>query len=295
MAIAFDELSGKIAAASARTVHVYKPYGREEGALRWSLQCHLPAKEDDDGISTLSWGMDEELLVGSKELRLYSTYHNHGELLWSKGLANPAHIVQFSYDSSLIASVSRYERLVKIWRRLSSADGSFDYAYLRHPAPVTGLHWRKPFHRDQTFESVLYTICADIKLRIWAPGDHQSPAILQLWGEVDLMESIQPRSISAEDRSKKRYAFIIDNGDFMTATEKVIQNASDDEQSEPGMAHLIEVANKSPDVCVVLDNRGNMSAWGLESVGCKHRKPGDIFNIAHTDGLRLKFDSRKRG
>ena len=39
VAIAFDELSGKIAAASASTVHVYKPYGRDEGELRWSVWC----------------------------------------------------------------------------------------------------------------------------------------------------------------------------------------------------------------------------------------------------------------
>ena len=30
----FDELSGKIATASPSTVHIYKPYGRDEGELR---------------------------------------------------------------------------------------------------------------------------------------------------------------------------------------------------------------------------------------------------------------------
>ena len=34
IAIVLDELSGKVAAASSSTVHVYKPYGRDEGALR---------------------------------------------------------------------------------------------------------------------------------------------------------------------------------------------------------------------------------------------------------------------
>jgi hypothetical protein len=75
----------------------------------------------------------------------------------------------------------------------------------------------------------------------------------------------------------------------------VLQHATNDEQSEPGMAHLIEVATKSPDVCVVLDGRGNMSAWGLESVGCKQRKTGDVFNIAHTDGMSFRFDSNVSG
>jgi hypothetical protein len=34
IAIVFDELSGKIAMASPSTVHIYKPYGRDEGELR---------------------------------------------------------------------------------------------------------------------------------------------------------------------------------------------------------------------------------------------------------------------
>ncbi|KIW04001.1 hypothetical protein, variant [Verruconis gallopava] len=157
------------------------------------------------------------------------------------------------------------------------------------------MYWRRPFHRDQSFDNVLYTICADNKLRIWAPAGDHGLSILHLWADINLKDSIQPRSLDPRHRSDKRYAFIIDNRDFTAATERVVQNASSDEQAEPGMAHLIEVATKSPDVCVVLDDRGNMSAWGLESVGCKHRKPGDIFNIAHTDGMRFRFDPGATG
>ncbi|KAF2426534.1 WD repeat protein-like protein [Tothia fuscella] len=291
VAIVFDEISGKVATASASTVHVYKPYGRDEGALRWSLQCHLDV-DKDDAIETLSWGLDEELLIGSSSLTLYST-HNGTEQIWTKKLANPAKYAQFSYDTSLIATAGKYDRLVKVWRRLSLADQRFDYGYLPHPALVTGIHWRRPFHRDQTFDNVLYTICADNKLRIWAPGDTHGLTILQHWAEIDLMESIQPRSLS--DKSLKRYAFMIDNRDFTAATESLIQQATSDEQSQLAMAHLIEVANRSPDVCVVLDERGNISAWGLESVGCKVRKPGDIFNIAHVEGLKIGFDTSASG
>jgi len=62
-----------------------------------------------------------------------------------------------------------------------------------------------------------------------------------------------------------------------------------DDHEQMALAHLIEVANRDPEVCVVLDDRGNMSAWGLESVGSKHRKPGDVFNIAHAEGMPLQF------
>lgn len=288
MAIIFDELSGKIAAASASTVHVYRPYGRDEGALRWSLQCHVSV-EAQDTIEALSWGLDEELLVGSSNLTLFATYNASSEA-WKKRLANPAKFAQFSYDTSLIATTGKYDRLVKIWRRLSLADERFEYAYLPHPAVVTGIHWRRPFHREQTFDNILYTLCADNKLRIWGPGEIHGSDILRLWAEIDLMSSIQPRSIPPADRSGKRYVFQIDSRVFTTATERAVQHASNDEQEQHALAHLIEVANRNPDVVVVLDDRGNMSAWGIDTVGCKHRQPGDIFNIAHVEGLHLHFN-----
>lgn len=288
VAIVFDEISGKIAAASASAVHVYKPYGREEGALRWSLQCHLNI-EKGDAIEELSWGFDEELLVGSSYLTLFATFNGSSEA-WKKRLANPAKFAQFSYDTSLIATTGQYDKLVKIWRRLSLADERFEYAYLPHPAIVTGIHWRRPFHREQSFDNILYTLCADNKLRIWGPGDAHGNEILRLWEEIDLMSSIQPRSVAPADRSSNRFAFLIDSRVFTAATERAVQHASSDEQEQHALEHLIEVAKRNPDVVVVLDDRGNMSAWGVDSVGCKHRNPEDIFNIAHVEGLHLHFN-----
>ena len=40
---------------------------------------------------------------------------------------------------------------------------------------------------------------------------------------------------------------------------------------------------------MVLDDRGNMSAWGFENVGANSRKLTDVFNIAHVDGLHFHF------
>ena len=37
-AVAFDESSGKIAAATGGTVRVYKPFGLGDDALKWTLQ-----------------------------------------------------------------------------------------------------------------------------------------------------------------------------------------------------------------------------------------------------------------
>jgi RAVE protein 1 C terminal len=223
-------------------------------------------------------------------LSLFST-HNAVDHIWYKNLASPVKIATFSYDTSLIATTAQYDRMVKIWRRLSLADQRFEFDYLPHPAIVTGICWRRPFHRDQAFENVLYTFCEDCKLRIWSSGDSVSHHILQLWAEVDLMESIQPRTLDPADKSLKRFAFMIHSRDFTVATERAVQSSSKSENESFGLHHLIEVANRSPEICVVLDEKGNMSAWGIENVGSRNRVPGDIFNVAHVEGLKIRFDS----
>lgn len=238
-------------------------------------------------MTTLSWGVAEELLVGGNWLILFATADTPAPI-WKKELANAAKLAHFSYDSAYIASTGNYDRLVKIWRRLSFGedDTRFDFSYLPHPATVTYMHWRRPYHADQTIENVLYTICADNVLRIWAGTNPHAAQHLQLWGQIDLMESIQPRGLS--ERSDLRFAFIIDGRDFMFATEHAVQAKALKKGSEDhALSHLIEVANRSPEICVVLDGDGNMSAWGLENVGIKARRKTNIFNVAHLEGLDL--------
>lgn len=252
----------------------------------------FPLEHHAETTPTLSWGIAEELLVGGTELTLHTTAESPQLVVWCKSLASPVKHAQFSYDAGYIASTGQYDRLVKVWRRLSFGwdDVRFDVTYLSHPSTVTNIHWRRPFHKDQTLDNVLYTFCADNILRIWAGTDPHGLQILQLWAQIDLVESIAPRGLPLKETPSIRYAFIVDGRDFTMATEHAVQ-AADSSQSEADHAleHLIEVANRSPEICVVLDNHGHMSAWGLENVGCKARQTSNIFNIVHTDGLQLGF------
>lgn len=247
--------------------------------------------DPDDLISTLSWGMPDELLVGSASLTLFNT-HGATEQIWTQQLANPVKFARFSPDAELIASTGRYDRLIKIWRRTAfgSADQRFDYFYLAHPKAITGLHWRQPFHKDQSADNVLYTICADNKVRIWVPGEHHGVDGMHMWADVDLLDSIVPRTVPLDQQSGKRFAFFIDGRHFTHATERAMQQASAEEKDH-GVAlhHLIEVANRNPEICVVLDDCGNMSAWGFENIGAEAKKITDVFNAAHVDGLHLHF------
>jgi WD40 repeat protein len=234
--------------------------------------------------------MPDELLVGSASLTLFNT-HGAIEQIWTQQLANPVKYAHFSPDAELIASTGRYDRLLKIWRRTAfgSADQRFDYFYLAHPKPITGLHWRHPYDQ-QSIDDVLYTICADYKVRVWVLGAHHGADGMHMWAEVDLMESIMSPLVPTDQQSHKRFAFFMDGKDFTHATERAMQLASAEEKDH-GVAlhHLIEVANRNPEVCVVLDDRGNMAAWGFENVGTKAKKLTDVFNIAHVDRLHLHF------
>ncbi|KAL9129322.1 MAG: hypothetical protein Q9217_002193 [Psora testacea] len=296
-AVVIDEVSGKIATCSSDEIYVYKPYGREEGILKWSLQSTFLHLDNYHEIPTLSWGSEEELLVGSSSLRLHQTAREEGRVIWDRKLPNPVKIASFSSDATLIASSGWHDRLIKLWRRQSfgSDDTRFDFSYLPHPTAVTAIYWRRPpyhepYHREQHMADVLFSICVDGKVRIWAANGPHALQALQLWAEIDMQQCLQPRRVGEGPSSNERYAFFIDSRDFVAAADCAVKANADNKGDEAhAIEHLKEVVKTKPDICVVLDRRGNMSAWGLENVGCKVRKPADVFNVAHIKDLNLPF------
>ncbi|KAL8873409.1 MAG: hypothetical protein Q9174_001119 [Haloplaca sp. 1 TL-2023] len=295
-AVAIDDVSGKIAAASTEEIYVYRPYGKEEGLLKWSLQCTIPRDENVPDHVTLSWGTDEELLVGSDALRLFQVATEETEI-WCRKLSKPAKLADFSPDASLIASTGHYDRLIKLWKRQSSGadDTRFDYTYLPHPTAVTAMHWRKHRGHEHTPCHVLFSVCGDQKVRIWAATDPHGVQGLQLWADIDMQSSIQPRQLKSNPDSEDRFAFFISSEDFAYATEAAVRKVPDPEsQQRQALDHLVEVAKSNPDLCVVLDRHGHMSAWGLENVGSKVKRATDVFNIAHVENFTLAFSEPGR-
>ena len=118
IAISIDEATGKIVACTERTVRVYRPYGHDEGDLKWSLQGAVEGELNARPVTTLSWGGAGELLVGNSSLALYTT-EDEIQCIWTKPLASPTKFAALSYDSGYISSTGTYDRLVKLWRRLT--------------------------------------------------------------------------------------------------------------------------------------------------------------------------------
>ncbi|KAJ6098223.1 hypothetical protein N7499_002597 [Penicillium canescens] len=289
-AVAFEETSGKIAVCGGPDVFVYQPYGIQGEALKWSLLYTFRAGDDNEPIYTLSWGSPNELLVGNSRLALWFL-NDEPRLVWKRQLATPVKFAQFSPDSALIVTIGKYDRLAKIWRRLAfgADEVRFEVSYLPHPNVVTGIHWRMPRHPEQSMDNVLYTFCADNKIRVWAVTDHHALSPLQFWAAIDMSESVQPRhTLDEEQGPQRRYGFILDGRDFCAATERAVQRTAGNKENH-ALEHIIEVANKAPEICVVIDGQGHMSAWALEDVGSKAKAKLSVFNILHVEGLEFGF------
>lgn len=310
VAVSYHGASGKIAVASTRAVYVYVLREEIKGDLRWSFHLSLPLSGIGDSIRTLSWGSDEELLVGSRKLTLYSTHlpsapntpdpsvrtkEESEQFIWSRHLSSPITHAAFSPSTTLIATISRHDRLVKIWRRLSMEPPSFDYTYLPHPTTVTHLEWRPAPDGSHCEEDVLYTICADGRLRVWKTGSPHNIEILSLHAELDLFAAVQPRN-KTPGIVPRRYAFLIPSDTFARVADYAVNQSSNRAgQDKHAVEYLKELANRKPDLVFVMDNEGNMSAWGLENVACKRRNSivgkADFFHAAHMEDSSLGFES----
>ena len=291
-AITIEESSGRIAICDDHSVYIYDPVGRDDGFLRWQ-EVHEHT-DNDVLITSLSWASPEEVLLGGSRLRLwYLPDTESSRFIWDQHVPYSTAMAYCSPDGGLIASCGLHDRMVKIWRRLSYEIDStrFDVSYLPHPTSVTSIHWRKPWHTEQNLDNLLYTFCADSRLRVWSHSDHHSTAVMQHIAEIDMCNIIQPRRLSVGSMSRRRYAFIIDSRDFSTATEKAVQ-AAPTNASDHALEHLIAIANRSPEICIVLDGLGHMSAWGLENAGCKNKTATEVFNIAHIGDLNVQITQR---
>lgn len=229
---------------------------------------------------SLSWGGSGELLVGSKILALFATGVS-STCIWQKKTSSPVKSAILSHDSAYVASISRYDCLPKVWRRLTySADEvRFDVTYLQHPDVVAAIRWRKPFHPDQSSDNILYTFCLDDSVRIWIPAEMTEGQYWQLWGRIDLNDSSIGQQISL---TQPHTAFIVDGRDFTAAVERAVQErmADDYTTDDAALDHLVAIANKNPEICLSIDSCGIMSAWAIENMGRNDVNMSRIFGIA---------------
>ena len=259
---------------------------------QWSLQHTVELDEHAADLASLSWGPSHELLIGGLYLTIFSVNNSIEEPWKSRKLANGAKFARFSHDASLIASTGWRDRLVKIWRRLFTGEHNqkFDTAYLKHPATVTDIRWRgRPAEEEAHLEPVLYTCCADNHLRVWTALDPHCLQILQLWTEINLTDSLQLHMPLSPTGIEVRYVTVLDRFDFAKSVDMAVSNNPSGESESLAQENLRTIAAEDPEICIIFDKAGNMSAWSLEHVGAKSQQNNTVLNIAHTEGLDFKF------
>ncbi|KAF2480108.1 RAVE protein 1 C terminal-domain-containing protein [Neohortaea acidophila] len=327
-AVTAETWTGRIALAGRQGLWIITPVLEGWTSVRWEKTLYLRLDDPGDQISTLSWGMEEEVLVGGiKNLCLFSTQPAsptsaassltdpdivaERRSLWSKRLPSPVQHAAFSPSGTLIATCGVYDRLVKIWRRLSFEEGLFDHMYLPHPCPVTSVQWRprpEPIYavdeddiatkQDDDLE-VLYTIAHDGILRVWKTGTVHDLDILTLHTTVDLVSAVpeSPTTTHKPDlpttcNQNARFTCILSSDQFCAAVNAAIGT---DETQIHSSEHLKEVASKEPEVLISFDGQGRMSAWGLQSIGHKRRPetptqpPSSPFHITQAEKLPVRF------
>ncbi|KAK0988780.1 regulator of (H+)-ATPase in vacuolar membrane [Friedmanniomyces endolithicus] len=327
IATAAESQTGKIAVACKCDRYVLEPVAEGWTKVWWKKSLRLGREDAGDEAQCLSWSGEGDLLVGGgRQLSLFSTLPSsrtktpavspadvddleERSALWSKPVASPVQYAVFCPSANLMATSGRYDRLVKIWRRLSFEEALFDYTYLPHPGAVTHVEWRPLYEhsserrgsgissRHHENPEVLYTTANDGLLRIWKTCGMHDPDILVLHTSIDLVSAI-PQSPSLaingtlSNEKPPRYALTIPAEHFDTAvTTAVASNISS--KTSHALEHLKEVSSKSLDIVVTLDGQGRMSAWGVQSIGHKRRPqtPGSTqpFHIAHVEDLPLKI------
>ncbi|CCH42531.1 Regulator of V-ATPase in vacuolar membrane protein 1 [Wickerhamomyces ciferrii] len=226
----------------------------------WRLRTKLIDPNDHSPVNTLSWGVQEEIVIGSDFLTLWNLRKEYGEthtrILWSKLQANPVYIAKITQDSSLIASCGKYDKLLKVWNRVLFGDNSlFDMTYLMHPTTITNLRWKTHDYTNlptsDSYTNTLYSLGRDSVLRIWSSYEYEKTHLIQHWGSLNLYND-------SCKKEGKRFVNIVD--DYLVT--KALKSALSRMYSE----QLIEIQKRQPDMAFVADENSNITVIAIENL-----------------------------
>lgn len=218
------------------------------------------------------------MIVGSDYLTLWNIRREFGEIhtsiLWSIIQSSPVFIAKISQDSSLIASCGKYDKLLKIWDRISFGESSlFDLTYLLHPSSITNLRWKRHDYnnlpKNDEYTNTLYSLGRDSVLRIWSSYNYEKKHIIQHWGSLDLYEETCKRK-------GRRFVSIVDDYLVTHALRTALGKLYSQE--------LIEIQKRQPDLAIVADENANISVFAIENLS---QNPPKLINITKLKSLKF--------
>ncbi|ODV76756.1 regulator of V-ATPase [Suhomyces tanzawaensis NRRL Y-17324] len=207
---------GVIAVAVLRKIVVFTP-NHYVSRPQW---VHSLEVDHDSEPTALQWAvLEDELAVGSlASVSLYSLYEEYGRNYlvqrWNVQQANPVTLIWIARKADKILTTSgSYDRLVKVWTRVSYGDNTaFELAFLDHPKgtfvvdchlrvhdnkPETGAksldgsianikNIRGYIDTDDDDNQIVYTVSNTNVFQVWASFEYSGHSHIRSWAQIDL-------------------------------------------------------------------------------------------------------------
>ncbi|CAG8608538.1 14210_t:CDS:2 [Dentiscutata heterogama] len=301
VSVEISEFDGKIALTVGTDALVLYPQQANKD-VHWNLMKIL--NHDYPAFCT-SWS-DDQLLVGGETLTIWEQAISHNQetpvkwsKLWEQRVSSKTVLAQFSPDSTLFASMSDNDRLVKIWwdpHNSEMKNREYEFNYLPHPRAVTNFAWRKGSseQKNAAGSNILITMCKDGICRIWASTNPDEPQYFYISTVVDPSQSLVTlQSLEEETYNEDPNIFTsihwIDSKEFLNALRSSIETFDgniDDSICGNGLRKLRNLANDTPDLLYQVQRDGSMVIWGIRGV---------TFSIRNIDQKHPKLTLFLRG
>ncbi|KAJ3174760.1 regulator of (H+)-ATPase in vacuolar membrane [Geranomyces variabilis] len=298
LAVALDSVNGLIAVSFGSDVSLFSPQV-ESDQVQWT---HRRTTRHDFLAFALSWSPSEQLLVAGRDLELWQpeaaptpTDEPVWSKTWSCSLASDAIKAQFSPDGRFFVSLSKNDRLPKVWFSADVvAEGPrYRFAYLPHPASVSHVTWRrKTTCQTNVFENALLTTCSDNISRLWCLLENSQPFQFHLGAVIDPTSApIADEDDSSDSGSHARVVHWLHDSEVQDAiSQREMEEArfSKISKRKPGSTLLKTKKLKSSlkdysDILFHVQRDGSTIFWGIQHLTGQPRHASKVILLAKTE------------
>ncbi|CAG8644285.1 9485_t:CDS:10, partial [Paraglomus occultum] len=270
ISVELSNTHGQLAVTIESYVLVFCPNkqsGQDE--TQWILNAIL---RHDSPVCSTSWSLNydkHELWVGGGKISLWKCdIDGNTTSSWTKeyerSVASNVTLIKVSPDSSLVATVGKYDRMVKIWWQSLNNARAYEFEYLSHPGAVTSLNWRLGTDEMRTpGQNTLFTMCRDGICRIWSSTNPEEPCVLYVAAVIDPNNEVLATPIHW-----------IHAAEFVSAVRLALDALEGEGQNGVGnlVRRLTSLANNTPDLMYQVQKDGSMIIWAIQNLNARPRR-----------------------
>ncbi|CCH60701.1 hypothetical protein TBLA_0D01935 [Henningerozyma blattae CBS 6284] len=173
--VSINNTSGLIAVTVKNYAYIYQPLiNYKNNISEWIFCCKF--YHDDSKLNCINWGYNNNIVLGSDYLSFWDLTQQFSQvmkpiLLWNKKLTKPVFYLTVSNDSKYIATIGKYDKNIKIWKKKyietnkfcdeknsneRNNDLTIDFilVILKQPHYVTKIRWRNHSHTEESTKTI---------------------------------------------------------------------------------------------------------------------------------------------